>query len=737
MAKIYGALEVAQVEWFTQSPDTRPAAASNIYRVIYASDVKQVQVSDGTTWRPSNITTYTAATLPAAGATNQYQIAFITDTLQVKVSNGTVWTTIGARLDTFTSGTIPAAASYTNQMIWVSDLQQVQVSNGTSWVLVGSKAGTKNYFSQNNANADFETNSTTPWSACTLTFSGNAPSGAPTLSATQMTLSVSSSDPLAGAYSMLLTKAAANAQYQGFISGTLTIDREDTAKVLYGSFAYEVVSGTVDFSGTSTQTYEIWIYNTVSGAWTQPAGFRGMNQSSGPGKVVFSFQTDGSTANNAYKIAVITQQTGTGAIVVKFDDFQIGPSALVTGAVITDWESYTPTTQGLGTIASVAMYWRRVGANVEIMGNLTTGTVTASEAQIGLPGGVTSNSNISTIQMAGTVLLGATTSAYRNLLIETSKTYMTIGLTTTGGQLVKQNGTTFANSSVLSFQASVPVQGWSSNVQMSNDTDTRVVAFQATGTVPAVAANNPLVYPTVTFDTHGAYNASTGKYTIPVSGVYRIKSTTTANPSLYTNVSVYKNNVQLLPQQGSADGNGHVDGTFLFQFVAGDVIDVRLSGTITAPSTVKNIFTVERLSGPSVIAASETVAAKYWATANGTTNTTTPVNFDSKVYDTHNAVTTGASWKFTAPISGKYSLKVYLANNGAVTSGTTDVYKSGVKLESFGYISGTIGAASSSVTIELNSGEYVDIRQQATYAWLGSVSRSGGGCFIEIERVGN
>ena len=50
MAKIYGALEVAQLEWFTQSPDNRPLAASNTYRVIYASDVKQVQISDGTNW---------------------------------------------------------------------------------------------------------------------------------------------------------------------------------------------------------------------------------------------------------------------------------------------------------------------------------------------------------------------------------------------------------------------------------------------------------------------------------------------------------------------------------------------------------------------------------------------------------------------------------------------------------------------------------------------------------------
>ena len=281
------------------------------------------------------------------------------------------------------------------------------MSNGSAWIQVGSKAGTKNYFSQSNANPDFETNSVSPWSACTLTFSSGVPSGAPTLTATQMSISTTSTNPLSGTYSMLLTKAAANAQYQGFISGALTVDREDTAKVLYGSFFYEVTSGTVDFSGSSTQTYEIWIYNTVSGTWTQPAGYRGMNQSSGVGQVVFSFQTDGTFANNSYKIAVVTQQTGTGAITVKFDDFVIGPRAIVLGSAMTDWQSYTPTFTGFGTASNIEFQWRRIGDSVQVKGKFTAGTPTATEARISLPSGMTSadTSKIPTLQHAGTVAI--------------------------------------------------------------------------------------------------------------------------------------------------------------------------------------------------------------------------------------------------------------------------------------------------------------------------------------------
>lgn len=46
--KVYGALEVAQIEWFTNAG--KPAATNFPFRVIWVSDLKQVQVSDGSQW---------------------------------------------------------------------------------------------------------------------------------------------------------------------------------------------------------------------------------------------------------------------------------------------------------------------------------------------------------------------------------------------------------------------------------------------------------------------------------------------------------------------------------------------------------------------------------------------------------------------------------------------------------------------------------------------------------------
>ena len=739
MAKIYGALEVAQLEWFTQSPDTRPSAASNTYRVIYASDVKQIQISDGTSWRVSNITIYTAGTLPAAGATNQYQIAFITDTLQVKVSNGSTWTTIGARLDTYTSGTIPAAASNTNQMIWVSDLQQVQVSNGTAWIAVGATSGLKNYFSQNNANPNFETNSVSPWSACTLTFSSGVPSGAPTLTATQMSIATTATTPLAGTYSMQLTKAAANAQYQGFISGALTIDREDTAKVLYGSFSYEVVSGTVDFSGTSTQTYEIWIYNTVSGAWTQPAGYRGMNQSSGQGKVTFSFQTDGSASNNSYRIAVITQQTGTGNIVVEFDSFQLGPSAIILGAAMTDWQSYTPTFTNLGTpVTGIDFKWRRVGNILEIIGYGKSATV-ASNQRFTLPAGLNIDTSVAGVSATNTLGFFNRLPAAAGSAITTGGLFYDSALGTQVLRLQTRSDTglyettataAISNNEGFSCRAFVPIQGWSSTVQMSNDTDTRVVDFLGSvGSGQVLTANITNVSATTTKDSHGAWTGST--YVVPVSGDYIVSGHLGTNASNQTPV-VYLNGIVTSPAltwSYSSGSNFSSSGCVLVpNLKAGDVLSLRSTSNGTVNTANICIF---RLSGPSAIAASETVAAKYSGAISATVSTTAPFQWNTKQFDTHNAVTTGASWRFTAPISGTYRVSAACAITASIQD--VAVYKNGSLTPSTLFAANPTYSLSGSTSIQLLAGEFIDVRPQT-----GSFTAVAGTNYnISIERIGN
>lgn len=66
---------------------------------------------------------------------------------------------------------------------------------------------------------------------------------------------------------------------------------------------------------------------------------------------------------------------------------------------------------------------------------------------------------------------------------------------------------------------------------------------------------------------------------------------------------------------------------------------------------------------------SRSVYARYYLTTAQNMVSGTVVNYDTKDTDTHNAVTTGAGWTFTAPEDGLYTISVRHRTNTA-TAGT-------------------------------------------------------------------
>jgi len=115
-------------------------------------------------------------------------------------------------------------------------------------------------------------------------------------------------------------------------------------------------------------------------------------------------------------------------------------------------------------------------------------------------------------------------------------------------------------------------------------------------------------------------------------------------------------------------------------------------------------------------AATSRVFAHYYATGF-TPAINAQLNFDTEVEDTHDAVTTGASWKFTAPLAGLYQItawgkdassryahNLYL-NNSGVTYGGAPVrmlYRDDYDSESF-----------STFILRLAASDYIDLRAAA------------------------
>jgi hypothetical protein len=65
--------------------------------------------------------------------------------------------------------------------------------------------------------------------------------------------------------------------------------------------------------------------------------------------------------------------------------------------IFTDWVDYTPTFEGFGSPANVKAQWRRVGQNIEVVGSLTTGTVSTDYATISLPSGLSIDTGVSAL----------------------------------------------------------------------------------------------------------------------------------------------------------------------------------------------------------------------------------------------------------------------------------------------------------------------------------------------------
>lgn len=710
--KVQGALEVAQLEWFLNA--SKPAATgANTYRVIYVTDLKQVQISDGANWQAmagvGADNTFTGTEI--FSGTNKTTGVFALGATIESGSFGAISDYANATPVTEFSGSITSISGFSNpatsSVLMIVNRTGVAFtlinedtgttaahriltgtgsalsipSNGSvillycgdsRWHVVGgsgsaSASGPTNYFTQ--SNPTFETNSISPWTAFTTTLSAGVPTTI-TTTATQMAFAVTSTNPLAGTYSGQLTKSASNAVGQGIISGPMTINREDLAKVLTGLASYEVVSGAVNFdaSGGSTQSLELWVYNVTGNYWIQPAGYRGINQNSGPGKLTWTFQTDSLPANNIYRIAILTAQTAATAYTINFDDFVLSPQTAPIGFAGTDWISSACTSTWVTNTTTTCKY-KKLGDTAIISFNVAlSGAPNAANLAFSMPTG---------LAIDLTKFTGNATSFALDGVINANRGTTGIGLVplyqggatpilAAYGQAVPANtqGTvnattpqTWVSGDNITITITVPIVGWSSNVQMSSDTDTRVISFSGIQVSQVVTGGVTDIAFTTVNDRSGSWNGT--QFKVPIAGDYVACGSgiiAAANPALYVflNGSPYNGNSYWSVCTSTAGVSS--GSTLITGLKSGDLISLRANNNTTVTGANLGIF---RLSGPSVIAATESVNARYFGIPTGTIASafagSTSAAFPTKSYDSHNAWASGTT--YTAPVSGKYGFK--------------------------------------------------------------------------------
>lgn len=190
----------------------------------------------------------------------------------------------------------------------------------------------------------------------------------------------------------------------------------------------------------------------------------------------YKFIHGGTSHTQIYTLATTSAQTiggiasGSYALYTNGEVLEIESDGtnwiIVNHLAVTDWVSYTPnSTQGFGTIASVTMYRRRVGCNMEIRGRFTTGTTTASEARVDFYASgetINSTSAISTIEIAGQYGTGVNGAYGAYSLMEASVGYITFGQQgSASNPTSKLNGSTMITTGqVLMIRAIVPIANW-------------------------------------------------------------------------------------------------------------------------------------------------------------------------------------------------------------------------------------------------------------------------------------
>lgn len=517
--------------------------------------------------------------------------------------------------------------------------------------------------------------------------------GAPTV-----TWTISSTSPLMGSGSFVFTKDAANRQGEGS-SYDFTIDSGYQAKVLSIEFDYIVGSGTFVGGATGVDSdVEIYIYDVTNAVVIQPSTYKlYSNSSTASAHFVGNFQS--ASNSTSYRLIFHTATTSASAYTLKFDTISVSPSKYVYGTPITDWTSFTPT-GAWSANTTYTGYWRRVGDSMEAQTLVTvSGAPTSATLTINLPTGYTIDTTKLVLASSRNQVLGkaaarddSAASVFPGNAVYNNTTSVRIDTVTASNSTLLAVTTqaapfTFANLDTVHVEYRLPIVGWSSTVQMSDSADQRVVAAIISGDPASATSGNPIIVPTVGYDSHGAYSNSTGRYTVPVPGIYKIFGALLSASSA-TTLTIFKNAVSTA-LAGNLDSNGEATFAGAVNCVGGDIIDLRPGGTVDATSMTLNI---ERTSGPSAIGATELVAARYYSstTAPGTVGSPTAIAFATKDFDTHSAY---SGTTFTAPIAGKYmvnagtyqtasttaanqAVDTYINKNGVIVSGNENYFTS-------------------------------------------------------------
>lgn len=517
-----------------------------------------------------------------------------TDTLTNKdIDGGTASNSNRVTLPKASTSTLNGLTRKQGTIAYDTDRAKAVIDNGSALIPVGSGSGggvnfigqTTSWAADNTDDRDLES-SVGNWvafadaaAAIPVDLTGGSPS---------VTCTRSTSNPLDGAASLLITKGAANRQGEG-CSVVFNVQPQFQGATATITFGLQVVSGSIVQGDV-----KLFLYDVTNSLLITP-----FNNDVVIGPTIlatFPLTARASTpANQQYRLGVYFASTNTTAVTLKGDGFSVAPGVAAYGMAGSDRIAYTPVLTGFGTPTNVEFFYQQIGDTLFVDGKFTTGTTTATQARLGFPlSWVADPVKVPSIRVVGSGKRDAGTDVY-TITAQPSVGYFTI---TDGSDFttpLNGNGL-FGSGQKVSFTAMVPIAGWSSNAPVSMSSTFFISSYLANGTrVTGSAPRNLGEYrsylrnssATTFTETNGSPTASiTAADGIPIYAGNAWGSADTNNHPTKLEVFVGKNKNITYYSYQSSGRTGGVDTT---PSTAGTTVDI---GFLKSYDPTTGIFTI-------------------------------------------------------------------------------------------------------------------------------------------------
>ena len=420
-------------------------------------------------------------------------------------------------------------------------LQKPVYNDGTQWIPVGTGSGSGSGVINYITNFDFEVD-LNGWSAYKDASSQtpeDGTGGVPTV----ISISRQTSTVLRGTASLQATKSAADGRGEGF-SVDFTVDNQDKDKNLIVKFDYIA-------ENFLTGDFKVFVYDVDGASLIGPVqnDTDGDIEPTGPtgSRFVGSFQGTGSLN---YRLIFHYTSTDTNAKNFFLDNVSVGPDQVVPGAIVGEWETFTPVFENVAVNTQNGRF-RRVGDTLEVEVTAVVSSAPTGNIRFVLPNGLNiDSSKVSAFTTGINYPIFGIARAHNTGLhtgyVATSSTASKVRILGDDGVSLWGATTpiTWASGNSIALNFKVPIVGWSSGASLSTtETLHNSVVFHANGaSMPQGTGFTLLQFPTVNIDTHNAFSG--GIFTAPRKARYRYTTLITMDSGasvLREEINVVKN----------------------------------------------------------------------------------------------------------------------------------------------------------------------------------------------------